>query len=326
MKALVIGGTLFIGRRLVTRLLEQGHEVSLLHRREKHAYGSEVGNLVADRNDPEAVKRVLTGQRFDWVFDNVYDWERGTTAAQVVGTARACGDNLSRYVFMSSCASYGGGLDVTEDAPLAPDDCPDSYVANKAASERALFKLHAEEGFPAVTLRPPYVYGPGNPFYREQFFWDRMAAGRKIIVPGDGSRLMHFVYVHDLAEACLLAAQRDAASGHAFNVGQTKPITQEELVRALGTASGVTPEIVHVPRETIEAGGGEVMGDKIYFGFYFDMPPITEDVSKAKRILGLEPTPFAAALAETYGWYRANHQRPEIDYTFEDGLIAAAGQ
>jgi nucleoside-diphosphate-sugar epimerase len=321
MKALVIGGTLFIGRRLVTRLLEEGHDVTVLHRGETHSYGSEVGNLVADRNDPAAVKQALAGQQFDWVFDNVYDWQHGTTAAQVIGTARACGDNLSRYVFMSSCASYGDGLDVTEDAPLAPDDHPESYVANKAASERALLGLHAEEGFPAVTFRPPYVYGPGNPFYREQYFWDRMADGRKIIVPGDGSRLMHFVFVHDLAEACLLAAQRDEASGHGFNVGQTEPITQEELVGALGEAAGVEPEIVHVPRETIEAAGGEVMGDKLYFGFYFDMPPITEDVSKAERILGLTPTPFADALAETFEWYRTNHQRPEIDYAFEDSLL-----
>ena len=49
-----------------------------------------------------------------------------------------------------------------------------------------------------VTLRPPFIYGPGNPFYREAFFWDRLRDGRPIILPGDGRRLMQFVYIKDL--------------------------------------------------------------------------------------------------------------------------------
>ena len=46
-------------------------------------------------------------------------------------------------------------------------------------SERALFRLHQRIGLPVVTLRPPFVYGPGrgNTYYREAFFWDRLRAG-----------------------------------------------------------------------------------------------------------------------------------------------------
>lgn len=322
MRALVIGGTLFIGKRLVQRLLEEGHEVTVFHRSSTHGYGDEVANLVGDRNDAESVRRAVSGREFDWVFDNVYDWEHGTTAEQVEGTARAFGDGISRYVFMSSCAVYGEGLDVTEDHPMVPDDHPEPYMAHKASSERALFRMHRNDGFPVATLRPPFVYGPGNPFYREQFFWDRMRQGRPIIVPGDGSRLMHFVYVNDLAEACLFAAERDEAVGEAFNIGNTSPISQLGLVEALGTAAGVDPETVLIPREEILAAGGEVMGGNLYFGLYFDMPSITEDVSKAERLLGLRPTDFETGLEQTYAWYVANHDRPEIDYTFEDMLLA----
>ena len=322
MKVLVVGGTLFIGKRLVRRLLEEGHEVSVLHRREGHEYGAEVGNLVGDRNDAESVRRALSGQRFDWVFDNVYDWEFGTTAEQVEATARACGDGIQRYVFMSSCAVYGEGLDLKEDSSLVPDNCSEIYAANKAASERALFRMHREEGFPAVTLRPPFVYGPENPFYREQFFWDRMRDDREIIVPGDGERLMHFVYVNDLAEACLLAATSAEAVGEAFNVGNRRPIGQLALVERLGAAAGIEPRTVLVPREEILAAGGEVIGENLYFGVYFDMPSIAEDVSKAERQLGLTPTAFERGLGEAYEWYLAGHQRPVIDYSFEDGLLA----
>src|SRR6185295_15926606 len=79
MKVLVIGGTLFIGRQLVSELLKAGHSVAILHRKNKHNLSKRVENLAADRNDPAAVRRVLAGRRFEVVFDNVYDWERGTS-------------------------------------------------------------------------------------------------------------------------------------------------------------------------------------------------------------------------------------------------------
>ena len=92
---------------------------------------------------------------------------------------RAIGDKLHRYIFMSSVAAYGDGLNHHEGDALAPDDAADLYVRNKAMSERALFRLHQRIGLPVVTLRPPFVYGPGRiRMYREAFFWDRLRAGR----------------------------------------------------------------------------------------------------------------------------------------------------
>src|SRR5579884_944161 len=226
MNCLVIGGTQFIGRLLVAELLKQDHSVTVLHRKAKHNLGRRVKNLAADRNDPAAMKAVLAGKNFDVVFDNVYDWERGTSAAQVEGTVRAVANHLHRYIFMSSVAAYGDGLNHHEGDALAPDDAPDLYVRNKAMSERALFRLHQRIGLPVVTLRPPYVYGPGkhNPYYREAFFWDRLRLGRPIILPGDGRRLMQFIYVKDLVRLPLTPMTEPAAIGHAFNVANPRPI------------------------------------------------------------------------------------------------------
>src|SRR6516164_5050641 len=106
MRVLIIGGTLFIGKRLTRRLLDAGHEVTILHRKAEHPFGHGVRNLVADRNDAAAVRRAAAGQRFDAVFDIAYDWERGTTAEQVTATAKAVPGDLSRYIFMSSVAAY----------------------------------------------------------------------------------------------------------------------------------------------------------------------------------------------------------------------------
>ncbi len=312
----------------MSELLKSGHAVTVLHRSGARALPDGVESLIADRNDGEAVARALNGasknggRRFDAVFDNVYDWERGTSAAQVEATALACGD-VGRYVFMSSVAAYGQGLDRREDDPLAPNDFRDAYCRNKAMSERALFRLYRDRGLPVVTLRPPYIYGPENPFYREAFFWDRFRDGRPVIVPGDGRRLMQFVYVKDLVRACVAAIEEPAAVGEAFNIGDDRPVTQVELVEALGRAAGVEPRWIPVERARIEAAGGNPMGEPMYFAVYFDMPSLTEAMGKAERILGVAPTPFGQGLRETYEWYLLERgERPPANYDFEDALTA----
>ncbi len=324
MKVLVIGGTLFIGRQLVAELLKAGHSVAILHRRSKHNLSKRVENLLADRNDPEAVRRVIGERRFDVVFDHVYDWERGTTAAQVEATALAVGNHLARYVFLSSVAAYGDGLNHYEGDPLAPDNHPEPYVRNKAMSERALLRLHRKNGFPVTTFRPAFVYGPENPFYREAFFWDRMRAARPIIIPGDGTRLMQFVYVKDLVRSLLRAIEVDAAVGEAFNIGNPKPLTQVEAVREMARTAGKKAQLVRVPRERIAAAGGNPMAEPMYFGEYLDLPPITENVSKLQRVLGVRLTAFATGLGETYRWYQRQPRR-KIDFGWEDRLISTAG-
>jgi nucleoside-diphosphate-sugar epimerase len=175
-----------------------------------------------------------------------------------------------------------------------------------------------------VTLRPPFIYGPENPFYREAFFWDRLREGRPVILPGDGHRLMQFVYIKDLVRASLRAMEAPDAVGEAFNVANERPVTQAEFIQAMAATAGKKPNIVRVPRERIAEAGGDPMGQPAYFGVYLDVPPITEVVVKAKRILGFQPTPFEVGLKETYRWYLRNAKKSKIDYTFEDRLIEMA--
>jgi nucleoside-diphosphate-sugar epimerase len=324
MKVLVIGGTLFIGRLLVEELQKAGHDVAVLHRKPKHDLGRRVENLVGDRNDADSLSEALSGRRFDVVFDNVYDWERGTTAAQVEATVRACGNRLSRYVFLSSVAAYGDGLNHKESDPLAPDYHSEPYVRHKATTERLLFRMHAQSGFPVVTFRPPFVYGANNPFYREQFFWDRLRAGRPVIIPGDGHRLMQFVYVTDLVQAMVRAMVEPKAVGEAFNIGDPKPVTQVELVEKLAKVANVEPSLVRIPRDLIAQGGGNAIEEPYYFGEYLDVPPITENIGKVTRVLKMKLTPFDAGLKETYRWYQRNHKPRTSGFEFDDKLLAMA--
>jgi len=324
MKVLVIGGTLYIGRLLVDELVKGGHDVAVLHRKPKHDLGRRVENLTADRNDADSLREALSGRRFEVIFDNAYDWQRGTTAAQVEATVRACGDRITRYIFMSSVAAYGDGLNHKESDPLAPDYHVDPYVRHKATTERLLFRMHAQSGFPVVTFRPPYVYGGNNPFYREQFFWDRMRAGRPIIIPGDGYRLMQFAYVTDLVQAMVRAMAEPKAVGEAFNIGDPKPVTQAELVERLAKAANLEATLVRVPRDIIAQAGGNAMEEPYYFGEYFDLPPITEYIGKVTRVLKMKLTPFDIGLKETYRWYTRNHKPRTAGFEFDDKVLVMA--
>jgi 2'-hydroxyisoflavone reductase len=242
----------------------------------------------------------------------------------VEATASACGNHLQRYVFMSSVAAYGDGLNHHEGDALAADDAAELYVRNKAMSERALFRLHQRIGLPVVTLRPPFIYGPHNPFYREAYFWDRLRAGRSMILPGDGRRLMQFVFVKDLVGASLKAMEEPSAVGHAFNIANARPVSQMELVEALAKVSRKTAKLVRVPREFLARAGGHPMGPKMYFGMYLDVPPITQITAKAQRMLKFKPTAFDSGLKETYQWYLRNAEFPKQNYSFEDAVLAKA--
>ena len=321
MRTLVIGGTQFMGRRIVELLLERGHEVAVLHRRATHDLGPEVKNLQADRADLARMAQLLRRENVDAVFDLAYDWARGTPASHVEAAAQACGDRLQRYVYMSSIAAYRPGVDHREDEELAPDDSPDPYAQHKAAAERALFRMQRRSGFPVVTFRPPFVHGPRQPFYREQFFWDRLIDGRPIVLPDDGQTPMQWVFVDDIARACVRAIEVPEAAGQAFNLAHVEPLTQRSFVEALARTAGVVPRLVSVPRAVIAAAGGQLVGDSIYFGDYLDLPPFTSVVEKAPRVLGIRPVPFEEALRQGFVWYQAQPRRPAA-YQFEDRLIA----
>jgi 2'-hydroxyisoflavone reductase len=321
-RALVIGGNLFIGRALVEQLLERGDEVVIMHRRSGSPFGGRVGEIRCDRNDVAAVRTALSGQRFDVVFDNVYDWQRGTTADQVSAAAEATAHGLRRYVFTSSIAVYPPGGEYGEDVSLVPSDFRNPYAAQKATSERALFELQRQSGLPVVTLRPAFIYGPNNPFDREAFFWDRLLAGRPIIVPDDGGRTMQWVHVRDVARAAVLAADADVAVGHAYNLA-SPAITQKGFVQLLARIADRQANLVHIPREKIEQAGGQLFAPPLYFGAYLDIPSITVRAERVRAELGLQLTALEDGLRDTYRWYQSQ-QRPQADFSWEDRLLVSA--
>lgn len=319
-RVLVIGGTQLIGRALVEQLLARGDRVVLMHRGATTPFGDRVEAIRCDRNDMAAVQSALAGERFDVVYDNVYDWQHGTTPEQVLASARAAAPGLSRYVFTSSVAVYPHGGVYTEGSALVPVQHPDVYGAQKANTERALFALCQSDGVPVSTLRPAFIYGPHNAFDRETFFFDRLRDGRPIIIPDDGSATMQWVSAHDVARAAILAATHDVAIGQAYNLGNMPPITQLEFVLLLARAVGCEANVVHVPRSRIARHGGSLMQPPNYFGVYLDIPAITVNAAQVTEHLGLTLTPLEAGMRETYAWYQSQ-PRVARDYGWEDAVL-----
>ena len=96
---------------------------------------------------------------------------------------------------------------------------------------------------------------------------------------------MQFAYIGDLVQAMARAMEEPRAEGEAFNIGESKPLTQVEVVERLAKAAGADPALVRIPRDVIAQTGGNAMSEPYYFGEYFDLPPITENMGKVARIL-----------------------------------------
>jgi hypothetical protein len=93
-----------------------------------------------------------------------------------------------------------------------------------------------------------------------------------------------------------------------------------EAVHAFARAAGREAEIIRVPRGLIARAGGDAFKSPLYFGEYYDVPPITMITGRVKRVFNMSLTPFAEGLKETYKWY-LRHETRKPDFRLDDVLI-----
>ena len=255
MRALVTGGAGFIGSNLADALLARGDHVAVLddlstgHR----ANVPEDAELVeADITDAPATTAAMERVRPEVVFhlaaqvdvrrsvaDPVRDLAvNGGGTLQVLRAARAAG---ARHVVYASTggAIYGDArvIPTPEDAPLRPAA---PYGQSKFTGEGYCRLFGELYGLGATALRFANVYGPRQDPLGEggviAIFCGRAVHGGDALIFGDGEQTRDFVFVGDLVEACLLAA--DGAAFGPFNIGTGEETSVNRLVEVLRAAAG----------------------------------------------------------------------------------------
>ncbi|HZZ83325.1 MAG TPA: NAD-dependent epimerase/dehydratase family protein [Anaeromyxobacteraceae bacterium] len=260
-EVLVTGAAGFVGHHLVEALRARGCRVRVLALSSEDTSRLERLGAAVHRGDvrrPESLVDPVRG--VDTVFHlaavhGLWRPRREYQDVNVGGAENVCQAVLAagvrRLVHVSSWTVYGMGLRgaVREDSPLAPME--DAYAVTKAEADRLVRRHVAQDGLPAVVVRPGTMFGPGD---RVNFgrMADRLRAG-KVIVIGPGTNAMPFVYVTDVVEGLILAATRDGAVGEAYNLSHDAPLTQEQLWRAVAEDVGAPPPRLHVPYGALHA-------------------------------------------------------------------------
>ncbi len=186
MKALVLGGTRFMGKHLVNALLETGWEVTLATRGlARDDFGNRVFRIKVERTDFLSLRKALSGKWFDAAFDSLAYCSNDVAA--LLDTLE-CG----RYVQTSSASVYegvGNGLHLdTREEEFDPSqgelvlcgraDFP--YEEVKRQAERAIAQKYP--AVPAVMVRFPYVIGPDDYTDRLYFYVEHIVKGRPMFV------------------------------------------------------------------------------------------------------------------------------------------------
>jgi nucleoside-diphosphate-sugar epimerase len=333
MRVLVIGGTNFIGPRVVQRLVAGDHEVVVFHRGQTEADLPEgVRRVEGDRQRLEEHTKELRQLTPDVVLDMIPMNERD--ARGLISVFRGV---AGRMVAVSSIDVYRaydivrglhpGPPDPTpldEDAPLRERLYPyrreGSEEYEKILVERAVM---GDPDIPGTILRLPAVYGPGDYQHRLFPYVKRMSDRRPAILLGEGRAQWRFThgYVGNVAAAIALAVTNERATGHIYNVGEAAPLPWAEWVQEIRRAAGWAGKVLALPRSALPPHLA-----REYEGYNFDQHWVA-DTDRIRRELGYEESvPRDDALRRTVDWEREHPPEEvdpaEFDYAAEDDALA----
>lgn len=324
MRVLLTGATGLLGHHLIAALGARGATLRALVLPGEDASHLEAQGVTVFRGDvcdPNTLTAPLSGAETVFHLAGMMGQWRPLAdymAVNATGTRDLCKAALAagvrRVVHVSSWTVYGMGLGrpAREDFPLKPFVEP--YALTKAAGDRIVQRYIAERGLPAVIVRPATFFGPGDRLHFGRMA-DRLRAGSGLVV-GRGQNALPFVYVSDVVQGLLLAADHERAVGQAYNIGNDWPMTQEAILRAIAAETGAPPPRLHAPYAALYAAAFAAeqvaaltrarrqpivtrLGVKLFGG------DNRLAIDKARAELGYEPqVPLREGLARTAEWYR----------------------
>jgi len=316
-RTLVLGGSSFVGGRLVEHLLRDGADVTLLNRG-RSAPPPGVGQLVADRKDPAAMRAALEGTEWDAVYD-VSGFVMAAGGSSFEDLVRLLEGRTGRYVFVSSVMAYRptGFFPWTEDQACR-DEPPTTYGGFKVYAEQVLLGAARDRGFPATVGRPAAIYGPTNNIYdMETAMFTRLRRGLPVLVPHQGLVATSYGHVDELCAGLLTLGRHPAAVGEVVNLSGDG-VTAAQYVVTAAAVVGVEADVVHVPDDAL-AGLVTLPFSHLFAARHHGIV----STEKARRLLGLPAErSFPTGMAETYEWFLGS-PLAEVDDTIADPLWGA---
>ncbi len=303
-KAIVTGGSGFIGSHVVDALKDAGFEVTVVdYRVTPHRQDVNFENV--DLMDLSSVLSATRGAQHIFhlaAVSNVnyaYKYPVYTTALNVVGTANVLEaariNDVSRVYLASTVWVYNGCPNngtVNESTPFYLDGAGHIYTSTKMACEMICHNYAKLYNVPFTVLRLGIPYGPRM---REELlipiFLKKALNGQPLTIAGKGDQYRNFVYVRDMADAHVLAMSEKAAN-QTYNLEGLRKVTVLEVAQGIKDILGDRVKIEFVPERPGDFGGREVSAEK------------------AKIELGWEATvPFEEGLRRTVEWFLQKWQR-----------------
>jgi len=323
MKIFITGGTGFIGRRLAEKLVTLGHEVIMLIRDPSKvtAFKSDKTTYIkGDIFDLGALNQGMAG--CDWVFHLAAftkPWSKDPSQAyrtNVTGTINvietAINNSVKRVIITSTAGTMGfssNGHPINEDTNTN-QEYQTLYDKTKAEAEKKALH-YSKKGVEIIITNPSRIYGPGRLSKSNSLTkiikW--YSAGLWRIIPGKGNSIGNYVYIDDVVDGHILAAQ-SGRNGERYILGGEN-LTFIDLFRKIGEATGSQRRLFHLSLRFIRL----ILKLSILISGITGIPPIiTEDwinkyvndailsSDKAINELGYRITPFSEGVRETLNW------------------------
>jgi nucleoside-diphosphate-sugar epimerase len=321
LKALVTGGTGFIGSHLVEALLQRGVQVRCLLRKTSDLTwlkGLPIEMTFGDCRDKASLREAVKD------IDQIFHLAGITKAVEdktyfeinAFGTEdliRACLENnpyLQKFIYLSSQAAAGPCRNGNKKKESDPCEPISPYGQSKRLGEE-LVLAHAHE-LPLLILRPSAVYGP-----REKDIYTFFKFVSKRIKPCLNSQVQRIslCYVQDVIQAILLAAESQTKSGEIFFLSDGTDYSIEEIGDIFAQAMGVTALRIRVPKQMILG----IAFFSEYFSKISRRPSLfskgkakemvqedwTCDITRANTVLGFQPQfQLSQGARLTFDWYK----------------------
>jgi len=282
---LITGGEGFIGSNLA-RFLEKNNNIKIFDIKS----GKDIRNL-------EHLKNELKDVDFVFHFAGLISVEESTRKPLEYIETNAIGDynilkatleaGVKKVIFASSAAVYGDYPEnpKKENMYLIPKT---PYSILKLTTEK-IMKTFRNDGLDTVSLRFFNVYGPGqklNSSYAAviPIFINKALKNENLVIFGDGKQTRDFIYIKDVINACVLAAEKGSGE---FNIGSGVPTSINTLANIITELTNSKAKILHEKQRE---------GDIIHS---------LADITRAKEILGFKPSyDIRAGLKETIEWFK----------------------